>query len=219
MTKRKTIPATTITPSALPSRLTLAGREIVPLQYFHVADRHPRGAGPWSAEADKIGWVDEASGMPCIILRQTNGTWSGYVGISPDHPLYGYDAGAVPAGIGISVHGGLTYARMCEASVPERVSVCHVPAPSRAAIRDSFEGADVWWLGFDTNHEGDFVPNGPRGRVADGAEVYRDQTFTYIETSRLAAQLASLEMSEGPRDTSTIQIALFDDTQREGDGR
>lgn len=120
-------------PVALPQSLELAGDRIVPLQYFRVKERHPKGDGPWNDEADKIGWVDEGTVLHCIILRERDGTLSGFVGVQPDHPLYDFEADAVPAGIGISVHGGLNYAKPCEANVPEQISVCHVP--SNAELR------------------------------------------------------------------------------------
>src|SRR3546814_5757598 len=103
-------------------------------EIFYDQVARPDGKGPWLGEADKVSWRDEASGYDCIMLRDTDdGFLSGYVGIPHDHPLWGWDDGAVPSDIGIEVHGGLTYSRLCEEgpSPARRLAVearriCHV---------------------------------------------------------------------------------------------
>ena len=94
-----------------------ASREcVVPAEeIFYDQAARPGGKGAWLGEADKVSWRDTASGYDCIMLRNTdNGFLCGYVGIPKDHPLWGWDANAVPPDIGIDVHGGLTYSRLCE---------------------------------------------------------------------------------------------------------
>lgn len=110
--------------------------------------------GPWDDEPDKAQWVDEATGLPCLIVRNRLGALCGYVGVSAGHPFFekGYDD--VP----VDVHGGLTFSGKCQ---PEPIGdvldrrdpeerVCHVVDPG--------EDDNVWWLGFDTAHMNDLVP-------------------------------------------------------------
>lgn len=48
------------------------------------------GEGPWLTEPDRMVWVDEATGLDCMILRApVTGALCGYVGVPPGHPLHG----------------------------------------------------------------------------------------------------------------------------------
>src|SRR5690606_3996986 len=42
----------------------------------------------------KIQWVDEATGLDCLMVRNSGGAWCGYVGVSEGHPLYGVEYSA-----------------------------------------------------------------------------------------------------------------------------
>ena len=44
--------------------------------------------GPWDNEPDKIQWVDETTGLDCLMVRNWWGSWCGYVGVPEGHPLY-----------------------------------------------------------------------------------------------------------------------------------
>lgn len=55
------------------------------------ADKSAWGPGPWQSEPDKAQWVDEATGLPCLAVRNSGGAWCGYVGVLPGHPLHGVD--------------------------------------------------------------------------------------------------------------------------------
>ena len=72
--------------------------EIASLTVYHVPDLSPKIPGPWRGEADKIAWTDPTTGMACIIRRSAHGHLCGYVAVEPEHPLYGFDADALPAG-------------------------------------------------------------------------------------------------------------------------
>ena len=137
-------------------------------------------------------------GTPCIILRQANGTLSGYAAVEPGHPLYGYNHDAIPTELRMVSHGGLNYAEACNQTMPEAVSVCHVEPPKRphSDMPDRFaHDGDLWWFGFDTNHAYDFVPNEriPQGQRIHDGKVYRDQAYVYRECIKLAAQLHRIE--------------------------
>jgi len=146
------------------------------------ADKAKWGAGPWASEPDKVQWVDEASGLDCLIHRSPLGAWCGYVGVTEGHPSFGIEYDHVDA----DVHGGLTYSDFCQDTTDESHGICHVPEPGRPHR--------VWWLGFDCSHLGDFVPGMAqygRYRLPESDEVYRDRAYVESEVRSLASQLAS----------------------------
>ena len=197
MPKNKT-PSHALATSVGLDSYAIANTAIAATQLFKIPARHPHGEGPWDNEADKIAWIDERTGTPCIILRQTNGTLSGYAAVEPGHPLYGYNHDAIPSELRVVSHGGLNYAEACNQTMPEAVSVCHVEPPKRphSDMPDRFaHDGDLWWFGFDTNHAYDFVPNEriPQGQRIHDGKVYRDQAYVYRECIKLAAQLHRIE--------------------------
>lgn len=81
-------------------------------------DKAKWGPGPWMSEPDKRQWPDEATGLPCLMVRNPGGgNWCGYVGVPATHPLHGkhYDAN----GVDVRVHGGLTFSEACTPHTPE----------------------------------------------------------------------------------------------------
>lgn len=191
--------------NAAPISYPIAQTSITALQIYHNPQRKPDQDGPWNGEGDKIAWVDEETGLGCIILRQEDGTLSGYVGVGTDHPLHGFQAEAVPVQISSLVHGGITYGRECEVNRHElrakgkprreRYTVCHVTRTRWVqdvehvqTTKDEFEHEDLWWLGFDTNHAGDLIPN-DRFHTPRKSDVYRDQDFVYRQCVVLAERL------------------------------
>lgn len=58
---------------------------------YTTIDKSTWGPGPWQDEPDKIQYVDEATGLPCLIVRNGKeiGALCGYVGVLPGHPLHG----------------------------------------------------------------------------------------------------------------------------------
>ena len=103
--------------------------------------------GAWKTEPDKIQFVDEATGLPCLIVRNNLGALCGYVGVDKNHPYYGKGYDDVPC---TSAHGGLTFAGHCQKTDNEYEGICH-------KVEDG-EDDKVWWLGFDCAHYQDFVP-------------------------------------------------------------
>lgn len=145
-------------------------------------------SGPWDTEPDKISWTDEATGRPCLIVRNAGGGLCGYVAVDPDHPLHGRDYEAPD----VAVHGGLTYADRCQDGDTEADGICHVPAPGAPE--------DVWWFGFDCVHAGDQAPGmlaslqraGIRNLDVYRHDVYRDVAYVVGEVESLARQLVSV---------------------------
>ena len=157
---------------------------------YRTLDKSDWGPGPWQDEPDKVQWLDEATGYPCMIRRGTDfgGFWCGYVGIPKSHPDHG--KGYDDTETGPRVHGGLTFADKCSHG-DEATAICHVVEPG--------EDDDVWWFGFDCGHAWDHMP----ARAAfyrahkidispvlrDKVEVYRDQAYVTAEVESLARQL------------------------------
>jgi hypothetical protein len=106
---------------------------------------------PWENEPNHIEF--RYKGFPCIIHRavfeesEPNiGHLCGYVGLSKEHPYYGktWEGDNDEINQLVDAHGGITYANKCQGDI------CHVPANG--------ETDDVWWIGFDCAHFGDFIP-------------------------------------------------------------
>ncbi|NIJ16281.1 hypothetical protein [Sphingobium vermicomposti] len=163
--------------------------------------------GPWLGEADKIAWRDPVTGYDCIMMRDRDeGFLSGYVGVPMRHPLYGYDHKALPAGLGIQVHGGLSYSATCEEGpTPERRimyearRICHVAVRQFPIRNGSDHHVDdhAWWFGFECNHLYDLVPadlsrNLNHFLSAETGGKYRDATYVCTEVQNLAAQLRAI---------------------------
>lgn len=204
--------------------------------YYDRASR-PESKGEWLDEADKVSWRDEVSGYDCIMLRdRRRGFLSGYVGIPRDHPLWGWEHDAVPSDLGIEIHGGLTYSRVCQHGpsptprlIVEAARICHVRAvppprfePLRHATDHRVEDADAWWLGFSCDHAYDLVPGdglrSARQPSSELAQTYRDDAYVFRETIALAAQLRAIADGEEapPRDGSPPPVGL---DPRRGGGR
>ncbi|THD35059.1 MAG: hypothetical protein E7773_11380 [Sphingomonas sp.] len=191
---------------------------IVPAEeIYYDRESRPDGDGVWLGEADKVSWRDEASGYDCIMLRDSRrGFLSGYVGVPSDHPLWGWDSEAVAPDIGIEVHGGLTYSRLCQDGptparrlAVEARRICHVVIRPDVfhevehATDHRVEDKHAWWFGFECDHAFDLVPGDGRGSVAPSsselARTYRDDAYVFRETTALAAQLRAVaDGSEAP---------------------
>lgn len=188
---------------------------------FEENPKYPLGVGPWNDEPDKKQWLDKETGLPCLIVRNQMGALCGYVGVSKEHPFYGKsysdrikhnnkyelklgkkslvsvvceagkDDESVSLDLILDVHGGITFSDFCQ----EGGKICH----------EVCEGEDdkVWWLGFDTAHLGDLVPNmeyirknNPdmsQFRDMGRNDVYRDLEYVQDECTDLAKQLKELE--------------------------
>ncbi|RYD68271.1 MAG: hypothetical protein EOP58_01080 [Sphingomonadales bacterium] len=234
--KPKTTTAIVPVATAVQHRL-LAGTDIMPVEVYHVRDRHPSGDGPWSAEADKVSWIDPDTGLPCIMRRGNDGALCGYVGVGPDHPLAGVGEEALPHDPPIIVHGGIDYASPCEEYEPQEVSVCHIRVPrqvsgrSSASVNPPFDARtmvaltklpdEVWWFGFSCNQPYDLVPKDRHHVRALGLEngrVYRDERYVVRETSNLAAQLHAIgegqPMPELKGERPPVGLADYDPVRR-----
>jgi hypothetical protein len=119
------------------------------------------GHGPWEAEPNEVVWNDEVTGLPCLIVRDTFGYLSGFVGVQENSRYHGMGAGEVF----FSTHGG-------------------VAAAGRKSSDPLRRG--LWWFGFDCAHHLDVVPGLP-GQSGE----YRDIDYVRTECSKLATQIAA----------------------------
>lgn len=94
------------------------------MREWKTIDKSEWERGQWDNEPDKVQWVDEATGLDCLIVRNHGGAWCGYVGLPEGHPYYevGYSdcTQKPPCGESycdhspdVDVHGGLTFADHC----------------------------------------------------------------------------------------------------------
>jgi hypothetical protein len=161
---------------------------------YRTIDKSTWGPGEWQDEPDKVQWQDEATGLPCLAVRQgRSGHWCGYVAVAEGHPYFlidwdrcflrpaceDYYCDHCPASV-VTVHGGLNFAALCGPEAEES-GVCHTV--------DAGEPDHVWWLGFDCAHSGDHCP--ARGDARD-LLVRRSKWETYKPLSYVKFQVASL---------------------------
>lgn len=145
------------------------------------AVRQRWGAGPWSAEPDRVEWTTEA-GHPALVVRTIMGHLCGYVAVEKGHPLYGKGSSDSECD-NIPCHGGVTYGNKCAGAI------CHVPEAGKPD--------DVWWLGFDCAHCDDLSPaaNGPQTSFASARSrygTYRTVEYVKRECEAMADYLASV---------------------------
>lgn len=163
---------------------------------WRYVDKSSWHAGPWHDEPDKRQWVDEDTGLPCLIVRGPSGALCGYVGVSRAHPLYGTDYDArvhsncpdgdwcMHSAVDVDVHGGLTFADRCRPGEGDR-GICHVVEPG--------EDDDVWWFGFDCAHYLDLAPAHSREYAYDPSAAYRGIRYVTNQVTSLAEQLKALQ--------------------------
>lgn len=98
---------------------------------YRVVDKSDWARGEWDGEPDKRQWRDEATGLPCLIVRGPAGALCGYVGVPDGHPFHGKDYGECVKGSDcnqrteektwcdhspesvLEAHGGITFAHGC----------------------------------------------------------------------------------------------------------
>lgn len=148
---------------------------------YRTKDKSSWGSGPWQDEPDKVQWRDEATGLPCLIVRNRMGAWCGYAGVSREHPLFGKNDEEYV----LNCHGGITFAGHCRPDAEED-GICHLVEPG--------EDDNVWWLGFDCAHAWDLSPGlaareEQMGFPRDPTDIYRDMAYVQDQVRQLAQQL------------------------------
>ena len=144
---------------------------------YRTHDKTGWGDGPWQSEPDKKQWLDQQTGLPCLIVRGPVGALCGYVGVPKGHWAHGNDYDDI--NVDDDVHGGLTFAGGCTHG-PENIGICHKV--------DHGEPDDAWWLGFDCSHFLDFNPL-LECQFGDQDREYRTLAYVEQECMKLARQL------------------------------
>lgn len=150
--------------------------------------------GPWNTEPNQ--WAGMLHGLRCVAHRDPYfGSWCGYAGIGPDHPLFGFQyADEVPAPdswrerrIDIDEIGALNVFRAALGAGLNGDTPGHAPLVMLLAAHHgltySGELRDVpgdWFFGFDCGHAGDYQP----GMVCAIADAER-QTGHFIMPRRV----------------------------------
>jgi hypothetical protein len=138
-------------------------------------------SNPWENEPDSLDF--EAEGLKCAMRRNERyGVWCGYVGVPPEHPLFGlpynqplklppswFEGRTMDQGIGpfdVFIHA-LSGAKSMDDATPICIALhvhggCnyaedHVPDAHKVAEPDGW-----WWFGFDCMHAGDLMPGMPK---------------------------------------------------------
>lgn len=181
------------------------------IEYDHrQEERQSWGEGPWRDEVDKKQWVDDESGLPCLIVRGPSGVWCGYVGVPEGHPLFkveyddigggwgdlieaAFTGGIRPKDVEVDVHGGLTFSGLCAPDDKEH-GICHVVEPG--------ENDRVWWLGFDCGHMNDVAP----GTEAKLRELGHESSFDF-ESEDTPAYLRKTYKPQSYVTKETISLA------------
>jgi hypothetical protein len=157
------------------------------------------GPGPWADEPDHVQF--EWAGLPCLAVRQPDlGSWCGYAGVPPGHPLHGVDSDS-------DLLDGIHSRREVDYSAACFGLICHLAKPG--------EDEPVWWFGMHFSHAFDLSPGTEftlqqllaklpedypgagyvRANRSDGKrgmfqQVYRDLNFVKRSVCELAEWLA-----------------------------
>lgn len=105
------------------------------IEYRGVVSKEGWSEGPWHDEPDKVQWQDEATRLPCLIVRGPGGNWCGYVGVTKGHPFFEVEYNDCPLGekcpervpadqggtqwcdhraeSALDAHGGITFSGKC----------------------------------------------------------------------------------------------------------
>ena len=109
----------------------------------------------------------------CLRMVDGGGNINGFVKIPEGHKLHGIDCDddTFP---NLNVHGGITFSLNYNLKTKEK---------------------DEWWIGFDTSHNGDYMPYYTH---FDGEE-YRDMQYVEQEIINLINQLIEIEQKKNEK--------------------
>lgn len=180
-------------------------------------DKSSWARGPWDSEPDKMQFTDEATGLPCLVVRGPAGALCGYVGVSKGHPLYEVqysdECPALAAALekrkeqplgetpGLmlmlgALMGDLSPRADVVLNVHGGLTFSGHCQEGGKICHEVCEGEDdnVWWLGFDCAHSGDLSPKYKQNyaEMMFGGEAYRDLDYVKREIAGLARQLVEI---------------------------
>jgi hypothetical protein len=147
----------------------------------HCTDKKPTAKqGEWNLEPDKVIFKDLQTGYYCLVARNKLGVLCGYVGIPKGHPSWRKDYDD----LNYDCHGGLTYCGLQKASDLNPVS----NYIGYHKFNDD-EDNEIWMVGFDCGHLGDFSPCMPEGLDFGEEQVYRNMAYVKDQVEQLALQI------------------------------
>ena len=138
----------------------------------------------WENEPDELRWVDEKTGMDCLILR---------------HPSLKHLCGYVR--VPFIVQPGCSWCN-CRHTTPNGKILGEIRVHGGITFDGKFEhlkdlSIDGFWYGFDCAHSGDFSPGTLKyGFVPN--ETYRNIAYVKAECEKLAEQLSKLRIEDEP---------------------
>lgn len=138
------------------------------LPYEYKVPNNELPPGPWHLEPSLVQFTSH--GFPCVVLRTHSGHLCGYVGVPADNP---YAQGHLNPET-LKVHGGVTWSKLYDSK----------PGP---------QANDLFWIGFDCAHSGDFSPELDK-RVPLGG-TYRNIGYVTAECCALARQIAETKFT------------------------
>ena len=187
-------------------------------QHETYIDKSAWSPGPWKDEPDRIEWRDEATGLPCLIVRNNGGALCGYVAVNPGHPLHGKKysdpCDALQAllekrmgkPVGNNPGMGLMISMLSGDIGPRMDTVFEVHGGITYTDRCQAGGKichvaqpgepdDVWWIGFDCAHSGDVSPayDSLLSMRLSGFGAYRSVNYVKSEIASLAKQIAEVQ--------------------------
>lgn len=153
--------------------------------------------GEWDGEPDYLKWRDPATGLLCMVRRNTTmGTLNGYVRVPRGHPYHGRQYSPY------RIVRRKPFVKKADGSIKFKKSppmrACKV---GRAEVHGGItfsgrmrrRGGGIergWWFGFDTGHAWDISPHFLALGINFGDGVYRNFDYVKAETLSLARQIA-----------------------------
>jgi hypothetical protein len=152
------------------------------LEYSFV-DKSDWSDGPWKTEPDKIQYMDEVTGLPCLIVRaRLSGALCGYVGVGPDHMCYSIHYNYLED---LPSHGGITFTGRCQ---NHEHGVCHIVEAS--------ESDDIWWIGYDCSH---FMDVSPCFDTLFQSNLFKDSIYRTIDYVKEVNRQLALALYAHPK--------------------
>ena len=126
---------------------------------------------PWENEPDSLDF--DAEGLPCAMRRDGHGVWCGYVGVGPDHPLYGLPTNHLlklpdswfEGRRGLEGTGSIDlFMHAISGKWKEDVYPISIAFQVHGGVNYAREHVPDrepdgrWWFGFDCGHAGDYMP-------------------------------------------------------------
>jgi hypothetical protein len=140
---------------------------------------------PWKYEPNRL--ETEINGYPALIIRTKNSHLCGYIGIPETHKFYGVDYSEIPA----YVHGGLTYG---DYGNDDHIGELYYKP------KENNDGNNLYWLGFDCAHAGDYTPGSYESMLDAITKKYISEGYSYIKAVQLAKENKDVKLFKQSND-------------------